>query len=83
MKKAEDRAKIRETLRNLDLYSNLIEEGDVDDKPRLIEELLKMIRILCDYAPLSCLETTSAIQLLRLAYLLTGNRYKLPQKRNY
>lgn len=83
MKNAVDKAKMEKTLQNLPIYRELIDKGNMDDKPDLINELFKMVQVLHNYASMPCKETTSVIKLLRSAHLLTGNRFKLPQKRKF
>ncbi|XP_050450117.1 SET and MYND domain-containing protein 4-like isoform X2 [Cataglyphis hispanica] len=65
VKKVEDKAKIREALRKFNTYVDLATEDNVQDKPYIIEDLLKMIKILHNCAPMPCEEMNNVIETLK------------------
>lgn len=79
----DEKNEIDKALRNCETwYKVLVKDGNIEDEPGLIEELLEAVQILFDYTPMTCNETTNVIQMLRLAYALNGNRFSLPQISN-
>lgn len=79
VKKAEDKAKIKKALRNFNTYVDLAAEGNVQDKPYIIEDLLKMVQILHKYVPKPCEEMSNVIETLKRIYDLNGNRFQIPK----
>jgi len=79
VKKAEDKAKIKKALRKFNAYVYIATEGNVQDKPYIIEDLLKMIQILHKYAPMPCKEMSDVIETLKRIYDLSGNRFQIPK----
>ncbi|XP_011876680.1 PREDICTED: SET and MYND domain-containing protein 4-like [Vollenhovia emeryi] len=79
VKKPEDKVKIRETLRKFNTYVDLATDGMVQDKPYIIEDLLKMVQVLHDCAPMPCDEMSSVIETLKRIYDLNGNVREIPQ----
>ncbi|GAB1859042.1 SET and MYND domain-containing protein 4 [Camponotus japonicus] len=83
VKKAEDKAKIKKALRKFNAYVDLATEGNVQDKPYIIKDLLKMIQILHKYAPMPCEEMSNVIETLKRIYDLNGNRFQIPKIYTY
>lgn len=81
MKKPEDKAKIKKALRKFNIYVDLATEGQVQNKSYIIEDLLKMVQVLHDYAPMPCEEMSNVIETLKRVYDLNGNIYEIPQVR--
>lgn len=79
VKRAEDKTKIREALWKFNTYVDLATEDNVRDKPYIIEDLLKMIQILHNCAPMPCEEMSNVIETLKRVYDLNGNRFEIPQ----
>lgn len=83
VKKAEDKAKIKKALRKFNIYVDLATEGNVQDKPYIIEDLVKMVQILHNYVPMPCEEMSNVIETLKRVYDLNGNRFEIPQIWSY
>lgn len=79
MKKPEDKAKIKKALRKFNTYVDLATEGQVRNNSYIIEDLLKMVRVLHDYAPMPCEEMNNVIETIKRVYDLNGNIYEIPQ----
>ncbi|XP_029168935.1 SET and MYND domain-containing protein 4-like [Nylanderia fulva] len=79
VKKAEDKVKIKKALRKFNTYVDIATEGNVQDKPYIIEDLLKMLQILYDYVPMPCHEMSNVVETLKRVYDLNGNRFIIPQ----
>jgi len=79
VKKSEDKAKIKKALRKFNIYVDLATEGKVQNKSYIIEDLLKMVQVLHNYAPMPCEEMSNVIETLKRVYDLTGNMYEIPQ----
>ncbi|XP_072760205.1 SET and MYND domain-containing protein 4 isoform X2 [Anoplolepis gracilipes] len=79
VKKAEDKAKIKKALRKFNMYVDLATESNVQDKPHIIEDLLNMVKVLHNYAPMPCKEMNNVIETLKRVYNLNGNRFEIPQ----
>jgi len=81
VKKSENKAKIKKALRKFDIYVDLATEGNVQGKSYIIKDLLKMVQVLHDYAPMPCEEMINVIETLKRVYDLTmnGNVYEIPQ----
>jgi len=83
VKKPEDKSKIKKALRKFDIYVGLATVGNVQGKPYIIKDLLKMVQVLHDCAPMPCEEMSNVIETLKRVYDLTmnGNMYEIPQLR--
>jgi len=83
VKQPEDKAKIKKALRKFDIYVDLATKGNVQGKSYIIKDLLKMIQVLHDCAPMPCEEMSNVIETLKRVYDLTmnGNMYEIPQLR--
>lgn len=81
VKKSEDKTKIREALRKFNVYVDLATEGKMHDSSYIVEDLLKMVQVLHDYAPMPCEEMSNVIETLKRVYDLNGNIYEIPQVR--
>lgn len=79
VKKSEDKAKIKKALRKFNIYVDLATEGKVQNKSYIIEDLLKMVQVLHNYAPMPCEEMSNVIETLKRVYDLTGNMSEIPQ----
>jgi len=79
VKKPEDKAKIKKALKKFNIYVDLATEGQVQNKSYIIEDLLKMVQVLHDYAPMPCKEMSNVIETLKRVYDLNGNIYEIPQ----
>ncbi|EFN81720.1 Putative SET domain-containing protein L678 [Harpegnathos saltator] len=76
---ANDKKMIRSVLKKFYTYLNMVEEGDVLDKPYIIEDLLTMIRVMYDRVPIACQEMSNVVKTLKQVYaLLYGNSFILP-----
>ncbi|XP_012538700.2 SET and MYND domain-containing protein 4 isoform X1 [Monomorium pharaonis] len=81
VKKSSDKAKIKKALRKFNIFVNLATEGNIQDKSYIIEDLLKMVQVLHDCAPMPCEEMNNVIETLKRMYDLSGNIYEIPQVR--
>ncbi|KAL6259901.1 hypothetical protein P5V15_009812 [Pogonomyrmex californicus] len=79
VKKPEDKAKIKKALRKFNMYVDLATEGNLQDKPYIINDLLKMVQVLHDCAPMPCMEMSNVIETLKRVYDLNGNIFEIPQ----
>ena len=79
MKKDEDKAKIKKALRKFNMYVDQATEGNVQDKPYIIDDLVKMVQILYDCVPMPCEEMSNIIETLKRVYDLNGNRFEIPK----
>lgn len=52
--------------------------GEVHDIPNIIQDLLKMIQVLYDHAPMPCVEMSDVVETVKRMYSLNGNRFDLP-----
>ena len=78
MEESENKAKIRKALLKFETYDNLIFIQE-EDKSLILEDLLKMLQILYDYAPVPCLETTKVNGTLTRVYYTKLNTFNAPQ----
>ncbi|XP_024877449.1 SET and MYND domain-containing protein 4-like [Temnothorax curvispinosus] len=83
VKKPEDKVKIKKALRKFNIYVDLATKGKVHDKSYIIEDLLKMVRVLHNCAPMPCHEMSNVIETLKRVYDLYGNIYEIPQVRTH
>lgn len=83
MKNEVDKDKISRTLKNFNTYIELTTKGDVMDKPYIIIDLLTMIQVLYDCAPMPCEEMNNVVETLKYAYDLSGNRCVTPKYSPY
>ncbi|RLU24101.1 hypothetical protein DMN91_004310 [Ooceraea biroi] len=83
VKKEEDRAKIYEALRKFNTYVDLAKNDDIQDKSYIIEDLVKMVQVLHDHAPMPCEEMSNVIETLKRVYDLNGNRFEIPKVWTY
>jgi len=83
VKKPEDKSKIEKALKKFDIYLDLAIEGNVQGKPYIIKDLLKMIQVLHDCALIPCKEMIILTKALIQVYDFTmnGNMNKIPQLR--
>lgn len=81
VKKQEDKAKIEKALKKFNIYVDLATEGKVQNRSYIIEDLLKMVQVLHNYAPMPCEEMSNVIETLKRVYDLNGNMYEIPQVR--
>jgi len=81
VKKPEDKAKIKKALRKFNIYVDLATEGKVQGMSYIIKDLLKMVQVLHDCAPMPCEEMSNVIETLKRVYDLNGNIYEIPQIR--
>jgi len=85
VKNSEDKAKIEETLRKFDIYVALASKtkANVQGKSYIIKDLLKMVQVLHECAPMPCKEMSNVIEFLKRVYHLNlnGNMYEIPQLR--
>ncbi|XP_057322013.1 SET and MYND domain-containing protein 4-like [Microplitis mediator] len=65
---------ISRALKKLDQYYTLASRGDVEDKPEIITDLCKMLKILYKYVDLPCTEVNNVMEILKKVYSLLGNR---------
>lgn len=79
--KPEDKTKIKKALRKFNTYVDLATEGKVQNKSYIIEDLLKMVQVLYNYASMPCEEMSDVIETLKRVYDLNGNIYEIPQVR--
>jgi hypothetical protein len=79
VKKPEDKAKIKKVLKKFNTYFDLAADNNMQDKPYIIKDLLKMIQVLHDYVPMPCEEMSNVIETLKRVYDLSGNRFEIPQ----
>jgi len=56
VEKPMDKDKIKKALRKFNIYVDLVTKGNVQDKPYIIKDLLKMVQVLHDCAPMPCEE---------------------------
>ncbi|KAK2577172.1 hypothetical protein KPH14_003329 [Odynerus spinipes] len=78
VKNSRNKSIITSALRKFDAYVTLATEGDVLDKPHIVQDLLKMIQVLYDHAPMPCKEMCDVIETLKRVYGLNGNRFDKP-----
>ncbi|XP_025991232.2 SET and MYND domain-containing protein 4 isoform X2 [Solenopsis invicta] len=81
VRKSEDQNKIKKALTKFNTYIQLATNGNVQDKPYIIEDLLKMVQVLHDCVPMPCEEMSNVIETLKRVYDLNGNMYEIPQVR--
>ena len=83
MMEKEEKAKIRIMFDLFESYYKEIEEGNVQERDKLLkvlEESVKVLQILFNYATMPCCEIISLIDVLQLQmYKLYGNRVEIPQ----
>ncbi|CAG5092316.1 Similar to SMYD4: SET and MYND domain-containing protein 4 (Pongo abelii) [Cotesia congregata] len=65
---------ISNALTKLDQYYALATRGDVEDKPEMIENLGKMLKILYKHVNLPCTEVNNVVEIWKKVYSLLGNR---------
>ncbi|XP_020298055.1 SET and MYND domain-containing protein 4-like [Pseudomyrmex gracilis] len=79
VKKTADKVKIQKALRKLNTYIFITAEDTVQDKPYIIEDLLMMVQVLHECAPMLCLEMFNVIATLTRVYNLIANRFEIPK----
>ncbi|XP_054004204.1 SET and MYND domain-containing protein 4-like isoform X2 [Hylaeus anthracinus] len=79
IKKKEDEHKITHALRMLNRYIDIATEGNISDKPYIIDDLIKMIEVLYYLVPMPCLEMNSVVETLKRVYDLRGNVFEMPK----
>ena len=81
MEESENKAKIRKALQKLETYNNLILEGNIQEKDKslILQDLLEMLQILYDYAPIPCLETIKVNETLTKMYHTKLKTFNTPQ----
>lgn len=78
VKKKEDQNKINHALRKFNRYVDIATEGNISDK-HILNDLLKMIEVLFELAPMPCKEMNNVVETLKRVYDLNGNRFEIPQ----
>ncbi|XP_035731524.1 SET and MYND domain-containing protein 4-like [Vespa mandarinia] len=74
-----DKSIIMAALKKFDTYVCLATVGEVHDNfSYIIQDLLKMIQILYDHAPMPCREMNKVVETVKRVYSLSGNRFDLP-----
>ena len=81
MNETENKTKIRKAWQKCEPYHNLILDGNIQEKDKalILEDLLKMLQILHDYAPKPCFEMTTVGDTVLLMYYSNGNAFNTPQ----
>ncbi|KAF7411682.1 hypothetical protein HZH66_000578 [Vespula vulgaris] len=69
---------IAKALRKFESYVSLATMDEVHDKPHIIRDLLKMVQVLYDHAPMPCKEMNEVVETIKRVYCLSGNRFDLP-----
>lgn len=73
-----DNGIIAKALRKFETYVSLATVDEVHDKPHIIRDLLKMVQVLYDHAPIPCKEMNEVVETIKRVYSLSGNRFDLP-----
>lgn len=79
VKKPEDKAKIRKALKKFNMYVDLATIGNMPNRSYIIKDLLKMVQVLYDCAPMPCEEMSNVIETLKRVYDFNGNLCEIPQ----
>lgn len=59
-------------------YIPLVEAGDIVDNPYIVEDFLRIIRVLYDRVPMRCPLLNVVVEGLKLIYEYHGNKFALP-----
>lgn len=78
VKSKEDQHIVNRALLKFNTYVNLAMAGNVLGK-HVIEDLLKMIKVLHERVPMPCEEMSHVVETLKRVYALNGNRYDVPR----
>lgn len=70
---------INNALRKFNSYVDLATEGDVLDKPYIIDDLFNMIRILYTHSRMPNEEMNNVVETLKRVYSLHGNTFQIPK----
>lgn len=73
-----DKIKIEKALVKFNEYVKFATEGKISDKPHLMDDLIKMIKILMKYVNLPCMEVNNVVETLKRVFALNGNRFEVP-----
>jgi len=79
VKKPEAKAKIKKALKKFNIYVDLAKIGNVPNRSYIIKDLLKMVQVLHDCAPMPCEEMSNVIETLKRVYDFNGNICEIPE----
>ncbi|XP_031832591.1 protein-lysine N-methyltransferase SMYD4 [Nomia melanderi] len=79
VKNTKDLRKLNQTLRKFNTYVDIVTEGNTADKPYILNDLLKMIKILHKLVPTPCLEMLNVRETLKQVYCSQGNIFEIPK----
>lgn len=61
------------------MYIDIATEGNVLDKPYIIDDLLRMIQVLYGLLPMPYEEMSNVVETLKRVYNLHGNKFEIPE----
>lgn len=70
--------KVERALVKFNEYVNFATDGKIFDKPYILNDLIKMIKILIKYVSLPCVEVNNVVETLKRVFALNGNRFEVP-----
>ncbi|XP_043482677.1 SET and MYND domain-containing protein 4-like [Leptopilina heterotoma] len=73
-----DKMKIENALIKFNEYVKFATDGKIDDKPYILNDLIKMIKVLMTYVTLPCVEVNNVVETLKRVFDLNGNRFEVP-----
>ncbi|KYM99519.1 SET and MYND domain-containing protein 4 [Cyphomyrmex costatus] len=78
VERPEDKAIIKKALKKFNTYVDLATIGNVPNRSDIIKDLLKMVQVLHDHAPMPCEEMSNVIETLKRIYDFNGNVCEIP-----
>lgn len=79
MKTKADENKINHVLRKFNTYVDLATNGNIIDKPHIVDDLLQMITVIYNLVPMPCEEMNNVVETLKRVYDLYGNKREIPK----